>query len=254
MMNEDLDILRVVRPPADGPDRALVERERNALMAIIESSAEQSDTDRRRRRCRVAWMVPATVAVVSLTAAAGWAALRSEPARDTSGSMCVAEDVDAGFANDGTDPVEACRRLWEAGSMVSGVTEAPPLVACVSATGGVVVIEGADAQACERAEMASWTGGDDFSAVGDAVTAVRIGFHDRADATGNLCASEADWREHLGAAFAERDLGEWTFDVNQVEPGRHCYDLGEIDPGERRIELIGVPGEESIGCDPRTGC
>lgn len=251
-MNEDLDVLRAVRPSVDGPDRALVERERNALMAIIESSTEsteQTEADRRRRRRRVTWMAPAAVAVVAVTAAAGWAVLRSESARDTAAFSCVAGDVDAGLPNEGTDPIAACKQLWEE----SG-GEAPPLIGCVSFYGGVIVIEGADEQACEAKGMAAWAGGDDFTTVGNAVREVRIGFHDRADATGNSCATEADWREQLGAALVERDLGEWTFDVNQVEPDRHCYDLAKVTPGERRIELVGVPGDNSIGCDPRTGC
>jgi hypothetical protein len=86
------------------------------------------------------------------------------------------------------------------------------------------------------------------------VREVQIEFWDRYHATGNGCLTEDDWREQLGEAFDERGLGEWTFDVHQVEPGRHCYSLGEVYSVEHRVELIAVPDDFSLDCDPRTGC
>lgn len=254
-MNEDLDLIRRSCPPTDGPDRPLVERERNALMAIIEASrTEPTEADRRPRRRRITWMVPAAAAVVSLTAAAAWATLRSEPAPEVHAFSCVSDEVDAGLGNEGLDPVEACKSQWESGSMKQGVTEAPPLVACVWSGGTIVVIEGADGQACEQAGMAVWAGGDDFTAVGDAVRDVRIALYDRAVATGNRCATEADWRDQLAPALASRDLAAWTIESNQVEPDRQCYDVGSIRPSDHIVEIIGVPGDDSGICDPRTSC
>jgi hypothetical protein len=221
-------------------------------MAIIERSP--SHTPQRRRR--IAWLVPVAAVVVATTAAAGWAVLRpEEPAQFAGGFMCVADGTEAGMAYDGTDPIAACQQEWEAGNMVRGVTEAPPLVACLS-EGAITVMEGSGPQTCDQAGMAAWSGknDEDFAAAGEAVRAVQIELWERYDATGNGCATVDDWRERLGEAFEERDLGEWTFDVDQVEPSRHCYQVGEVLSVGRRVVLVGVPDDFSLDCDPRTGC
>lgn len=255
-MTEDLDLelLRRLRPSTAGPDSSLVRRERNALMAVIQQAPESTPSPERRRR-RSPWKVPAIVFVLGATTAAGWA-VASREAHDHVSFACVASDGDVTsvLPNDGTSPVEACAREWASGAMVPGVTTAPPLTACVFSGEAVTVIEGTGAHACEAAGMAPWEDLSDFEAVGRAVRSSRIAFHDRFAATGNGCATDADWREVLGAQLEAEGTGGWAIEADQVEPDRRCYDVGEINPFRRTIVLIGVPDDHSIGCDPRTGC
>ena len=116
------------------------------------------------------------------------------------------------------------------------------------------MIESAGERPCELARMAPWEDLSDFEAVGRAIGSVRVAFHDRNAATGNGCAEESEWRELLGAELRNEGTSDWNIDADQIEPGRHCYDVGEIIPSRRTVVLIGTPGEHSIGCDPRTGC
>lgn len=247
---DELQALTELYSSPEPPPESVVQRQREKLMTIIEATRA---TDRhppgRSRRRRVVALIGVPVAVVTL-AAAGWAVLRDE-AREAAAFACVADDVTSVLPNDGTPPVEACQSVWEAGGMLSGVTTAPPLVACVNDSAAVVVIAADGPNACEAAGMGEWTGQPDYEAVGAAVRAVRVSFHDRYDETGNGCATEQDWRTGLGA---QPGAEAWTIDVDQVEPGRRCFDVGSIDPTTRTVTLIGVPGDESIGCDPRTGC
>jgi len=153
--------------------------------------------------------------------------------------------------NNGVSPIDQCADIWASGGMVASVTEAPPLVACVEKNGGVTVIEGTGEDACAAAGMAPWAGQPAYEEAGGAVRQVLIAFHDRLKATGNGCATVDDWR---GGLADQPGTSGWHIAVNQVEPSRHCYEVGSIDPTSRTITLFGSPGDASIGCDPRTGC
>lgn len=255
-MNEgpELELLRQVRPRADGPDHTLIRRERKALMATIDQTEEHLRAPRGHRR-RIRWAVPVLVLSVGATTAAGWAALGRD-ANDTVSFACVADDgnVTSVLPNDGTSPVDACAEEWASGAMVSNVTVAPPLAACVSSTGAVTVIEALGQESCEAAGMAPWEDLADFEAVGRAVRSARVTLHDRHKATGNACAEESDWRELMGSQLSAQRAGDWNIEADQVQADRRCYDVGEIRAGDRTLVLIGVPDNHSIGCDPRTGC
>ena len=116
----DLELLRQFRPPTDGPDRALVQRERTALMAVIQQAPDAAPSPRPRRR-RARWTVPVVVAALGVTTAAGWAILSGE-ADNTVSFACVADDgrVTSVLSNDGTSPIEACAREWESGPWCKG--------------------------------------------------------------------------------------------------------------------------------------
>lgn len=201
------------------------------------------------------WTVPALVLTLGATTAAGWAVLARD-ADDTVSFACTTSDgnVTSVLPNDGTSPVDACAAEWASGAMVSGVTTAPPLVACVQDGGAVTVIDGGGERACEVAGMAPWTDLADFEAVGRAVRSARVTLFDRLEQTGDACAEEGEWRELLATELAAEGAGPWTIETDQIEPGRRCYDVGEIRPGDRTLVLIATPGGHSIGCDPRTGC
>lgn len=222
-------------------------------MALIEDAIDATpggDTrpEPRHRALRLL-VVPAATLVL---AAAGWVVLRHK-STDAAAFACVADGVTAVLPNDGTSPIEACRAQWESGAMLRGVTAAPPLAACVNDAGAVMVISGEAPDPCEAADMGEWTGQAEYEAVGAAIRAALVSFHDRFNATGNGCATEQDWRRALEDHLGPADV-RWTVEVDQVEPDRRCFGVGSIDPTTMTVRLVGHPGNESIGCDPRTGC
>lgn len=245
---DELQALNELYASPEPPPESVVRRQREKLMTTIEATrTADSQIPGRSRRRRVIALIGVPVAAVAL-AAAGWEVLHDE-ARDAAAFACVADGVTSVLPNDGTPPVEACQSKWEAGNMLEGVTTAPPLAACVNDSAAVEVIVADGPDACEAAGMGEWTDQPDYEAVGSAVRAVRVSFHDRYYATGNACATEQDWRAGLGN---QPGAEGWTIEV--TEPVRRCLDVISIDPVSKTVTLIGFPGDSSIGCDPRTGC
>ena len=249
-MTEDLDPelqwIRGARPEVI-VDPALLHTHREKLMtAVIEPPAPLTSPGQPRRRRRPVIFVAPVAAV--LLAAAGWTALRDQTS-EAAAFACVADGVVNVLPNDGTSPIEACRAAWESGAMSSGVPSSPDLVACVSGSGAIEVIEASGADPCGAAGKETWQGLDAYEDAGAAIRSIRVGFHDRYKATGGACATEQDWRDALGDG-----LDEWTVKTDDVQAGRRCFDVGSIDPVKRTILLVDVPGDDSIGCDPRTGC
>lgn len=260
---DELEALREFFSTPEPLSPIVVQRHKEMLMSHIESSSGHSTETptpdgaagvhtagrRRSRSRRIAAMVAIPVVAVAL-AAAGWAALRTEATAARSYS-CDADDVVTIMANHGDSPITACADLWASGRMITDVTEVPPLVGCIDGTGTVHVIEGHYDAACATAGMAPWAPDPSYAAAGEAVRAALITFHDRYRATGDSCITVDDWRQAL-----EEQPGThgWHTTVDQIEASRHCYDVDVIDPTTRTIGLIGVPGDDSIGCDPRTGC
>lgn len=78
-----------------------------------------------------------------------------------------------------------------------------------------------------------------------------VSFHDRYQVTGIGCASEADWSEALTPVLAPTG---WNIHVDLIEPNRHCFGFAAADLANLTVTLIGVPGDHSTDCDPRTGC
>lgn len=240
---DELSAIRALLSPVDAPAEAVVRRQRELLMATIDAGVARP----RNRRRRAATLVAVPVAATAL-AAAGWATLR-EAATEAAAFACVADGVTAVLPNDGTSPVDACASAWESGAMVPGVDAAPALAACVD-DGVVAVIEASGAEPCVAAGMALWAEQPAYEALGRAVRDVRIGLHDHFAATGDGCATVDDWHEGLGAqpgaAAAVVDAGSADTD--------DCVDVATIDPATLTVDLVVVPGDHSIGCDPRTGC
>jgi hypothetical protein len=250
MAVDELQALRELYSSPEPPLESVVREQRETLMTIIETTTTADQPrPRRSRRRRVVALIGVPIAA-TVVIAAGWAALR-EDARESVSFACVADGVTAILPNDGSSPLEACRSLWETGGMVIGSTSAPPLVACVDNRSAVLVIEGASPDACQAKGMAAWTAQAEYEAMGAAVRAARVSFHDRFEQTGNGCATEQDWRSELADQSGAQG---WNIEVDQSVPQRRCYDIGSIDPTTRSVTLVAVPGDYSIGCDPRTGC
>lgn len=223
-------------------------------MTIIEqtTAVNPQQRPRRSRRRRIITLICTPVGAAAL-AAAGWTVLHDEP-RKAATFGCVADGVSSVLANDGTPPVEACRAEWEGGNMLEGVRSSPPLAAGINSRALVEVIVAERPDACKEAGMSEWIGQGDYEAVGSVVVrSARVAFLDRYKSTGNGCATEQDWRTALGEGLQQSGI-TWTVEVNQVEPDRRCFDVGSLDPTTRIVTLVGVPGDYSIGCDPRTGC
>lgn len=235
------------------PAEPVVQREREALMAMIDNATNASSParPRRRQRRRVITMMAIPAAIV-LLAAAGRAVLRTE-ATEATAFACVADGTTAVLPNDGTPPVDACRSEWEAGAMVRGVTKAPPLAACVNDSGSVMVIPATGVDPCEEADMGTWAGQAEYQAIGIAIRSALVSFHDRYQATGNGCVSAREWHTALEDRLGPTGKA-WTIKVDEVEAGRRRFGVGSVDPTTMTITLIGHPDDYSIDCDPRTGC
>ncbi len=248
---DELQSLKALFPEPAPPAEPVVQRHREALMTIIDGATRASGDPGRPRRTRRALKL-LVIPAAALLAAAGWVVLREE-ATEAAAFACVADGITSVLPNDGTPPIDACRALWEAGSMQSGRTTAPPLAACVNTAGAVVVIAAEKADACEAAGMGAWAGQAEYEVVGSAVRSALVSFHDRFKSTGDGCATEQDWRAALDDYLQQSDV-RWHLEVNQVEPDRRCFGVGSIDPTTMTVTLVGHPGNESIGCDPRVGC
>lgn len=139
-MTDEVDLLRVLRPPATGPDPALVASERDALMTLmterdLEGPVAPRDGPRRRRR--LVWRVGVAVALTGTAAAAGWAVLQRDPALSTEIHCPDGDVIDPATG----DPVADCAAAWrdETG------TEPPPLRAYTDDYGNVYVLEAGEA-------------------------------------------------------------------------------------------------------------
>lgn len=245
-MMDDLDLVRRHRPRSEPPSPIARATAREQL---VETFASSKSVIRSRPRRRLVWV---GVALAAMSAgAAAWAVL-SQPEHGAAFS-CEAPGVTAVLPNDGTPPIDACARLWERGEMVEGTRERPDLVACVTQRAAISVVRRGDVGSCEEAGMATWREEGVYLAVGRAVRDARIFFHDQAEEVGGGCVTAGQWKERLRHELATQEAGEWRLETNQIEPGRRCYDVAEINPVARTILIIGVPGA-GIGCDPRTGC
>lgn len=246
---DELQALNELFSSVDAPSESVIRRQKERLMTTIQTDDNARQNHHRRRMTGFA-VVAATATLAAAGAAAAFSASQQE-ATEAAAFACVAEGTTAVLPNDGTPPLEACRSQWTAGNMVDGVTTAPPLIACVNAASAVEVIEGDGSAACLDAGLSEWAAQPAFEEMGSAVRDARIAFHDRYQATGNGCATEQEWREQLEDAAA---ASSWTIETDVIETGRECFDVASFDPTTRTVNLIGVPGDFSISCDPRTGC
>lgn len=202
-----------------------------------------------RTRRRLIGLIVAPIAVGAL-AAAGWALLRTDATNALSLS-CVSGDVTAVIPHDGTPPIQACTELWRNGAMEPDTTTAPPLIACVDDSSTVAIIEGTNPIACQDADLTVWQDQPAYEAAGAAITEARTQLHARFDATGNGCATQDDWQTLLSQ---QQGTNDWSITTDNTSANSRCFDIGTADPTTLTITLIPVPGDHSIGCNPRTGC
>lgn len=144
MLGDDQDPieqLRAINPVPDpgtlpGPDSL---RAQTLLKRIVAEPPAQGG--RRRRR----WLPPMSVLIPGMilvggTAAAAWV-LRVPDTTIRVG--CYAEaslDADVIVVRSGDDPVSACRKLWQDGTLGGPTETTPPLSACTAPSGALVVL------------------------------------------------------------------------------------------------------------------
>lgn len=216
-MTDELVLLRGLRPPAGGPDPALVASERDALMALItddttpdlagSDSPQDRTVPRRRRR---AWQVGAAVALTGTAAAAGWAVLHGDPALTTE-IHCL--DLDPIGVATG-DPVADCAAEWrdETG------TEPPPLRAYTDESGAVHVLDASE-------EPPEW-----FTPLGDGFRQdARVGqLEDELDDVGrgftSGCFTQQEASNLVTSQFERLGLDDWTVGVDPQVPSDEPVD------------------------------
>ena len=218
---------------------------------MSELTATQAKRDRRRRRV-VLVLVPA---IIVLLAATGFTAfvLRGEPTHfDTIGCFDAA-DVDANVAvvpADGRDPREICAEVWREGAMRPGTREAPPLAACVLATGPVGVFPGSGTRVCERLGLATLP--TSYFAEARRLLAVRAALVETLGEPGSGSSAgrpgECLGRERT-VALVRRELDARGLDGWGVEvardgfEGERCVVQLSFDGEREVVVLIPVPGE-----------
>ena len=143
-MSDVLETIRRLRPDVEPPDAALLEREREQLMARIAAESLRPDELRRRpaptRRRRVLWAIALALVALIGAAAGGWALSRDSATATEVGCQFDRGSVHVIDSSTG-DPVADCgaewRRLFH--------SSPPALVAYDSGFGGITVVrQGSD--------------------------------------------------------------------------------------------------------------
>lgn len=237
-MNDPIDLLRAAAPehhrldPGDDPVADTM------LQNILATSPTAPVRRRRRRRSAVA------AAVLVATASAGTVAAivltRDKPDALTTVACWNEAEVQPDEVIvvpwDGTDPTETCTPLWEQDRYDTVETnEAPALVACVNATGGLVVVPG-EVTVCEELGLVEYddTPDDEITQIRDAVEEIEN------TVTETACLSATDAASRIEEILARRQLADWTIvSPEPPPPDGACMTVG-IDVATSTIFV--VPG------------
>lgn len=194
-MTEDLDLLRQLRPSTDGPDPELTQHERDALMAVIEQTTTTSTGTTSSRHRRPRRVVAATIAVVGLTAAAGWAVFRADHTTSTEIS-CPDAIIDATSG----DPLADCAALWRQ----QNETEPPPLAGYLNTHGGIEVIP------ADQTPPAGWEPLEDGFRQDDRLIALEAELDDWSRGLNSDCFAQDDAVELVERQLARLALTDWA--------------------------------------------
>jgi hypothetical protein len=179
-------------------------------------------------RRRLVVVVAAAAALLVATGFGTYALTRDEPEHvDSIG--CYSEagfDADvAVIGNTAQDPVAACAELWRAGSMAPG-TVAPPLEACVLATGAVAVFPASSPGVCNALGVArlSDAARAEFRRLGGLQAALlqRLGTGSGTAPARRPCPDGAEARRIARDVLDERGFRAWTVETSGVLDGRDC--------------------------------
>ncbi len=241
-VHDPLELLRAAAPrherlePGDDPAADQL------LENILASPIAAGDQRRRRRRRRTAVFTGLAVATVSAGTVAAVVLTRDQPDDLTSvacwsnASVTPSEVVVVPW--DGSDPTIACMSAWENGQFETvDSRQAPPLMACVNAAGGLVVVPG-DAQVCASLELASFDSEGESSTdqLRDVVEEIEN------TVTEAACLSGPDAVDAIEEILDAADISDWTIVPPEPTPAETCMTVG-IDTSTRTVFV--VPGVDS---------
>lgn len=207
-MTDELEPLRQLRPPTAGPHPALVDGERNALMALITETGRPArpptPPDHRRRRRRQRWLAPVLIVASGATAAAGWAVLRSDP--KTSTAVACGDSI---VGSSTGDPVADCAALWRR----QKGTEPPVLVAYEGPGGGIHVLPEGETPPPGSKPLARSFRQE------TSIIELEAELGDVGRGLGSTCYSEADARGLVATQLRRLGLADWTITARTEAPG-----------------------------------
>lgn len=235
-MTAEVELLRRLRPSADGPDPQLAERERNALMAVIErrtTAGAEAIPAPRRRRAR--WVIPAAIAILGVTAAAGWAVLRTDHTISTE-IGCPHAIIDATSG----DPVADCAELW----VLREHTHPPQLAGFVNPAGGIEVVP------ADQPVPDGWEPLEDGFRQDDRLIALEAELDDWSRGLPSDCFARDDAVELVERNLARLGLIEWSVTTERgAADGRATCSAYYRDGTETRVVVI--PLERTGGYEHR---
>jgi len=238
---DPLDLLRAAAPEHDRiepGDDAVADAMLHDILATPLVPARQ-----RRRRRRGVVVAALAVATASAGTVAAIVLSRDKPDTLTSVACWSEAEVQPGEVIvvpwDGSDPIEACIPIWENDRFETfDPNGAPPLVACVNTTGGLVVVPG-ETEACEALGLTPYNDTPD-SAVDRARAAVE---EIESTVTEAACLSPSEAVATIEEILARRQLSDWTIvEPDTATPDTACMTVG-IDTATRTVFI--VPGIES---------
>lgn len=248
--DDPFELLERLNPVPD-PDQITAQQQDRLdqiLAGIVASDPRRSGlvvlrSPRQRRRRRM--VAVAVAVVVTATAAFAWAVTRHPS--DPLAISCFAESSLSSdrtqVAADGRDYRDVCAQAWSEGKVVTSVSEAPSLVACVLDGGSVAVFPGDTSAVCGRLGLAEATP-EEAPSDGQPTNAVLLArlqqelietFLDEG------CVSPSRGEELVDAALTRHHLKGWSVQRPPTFPtDRPCASLA-FDPPAQTIVLVPVP-------------
>lgn len=229
----EMELLRRLRPPVPAPDPATVAEQRKVLMTHITQTpnrnAPPAPAPARPRRSR--WLLPVVVLASAATAAAGWAAFRSDP--ETSTAVACGDSI---ITSSTGDPIADCAALWRR----ENGTEPPPLVAYVGPGGGVHVLPEGETPPDGSTAL---TGAFRQDA---AIIELEAELADVSRGLKSRCFGEADARALVEGQLRRLGLTGWRIKARRADPpapercpvGTANFGTAGLDPGQKQVLLL----------------
>ena len=229
-MSDPLDLVRDLAPMVEHRPE-LVERVRNDLMATIDqatphhASTPVGPPDRRRVHRR--WASLAAAAVVSTTAAAGWALTRTDA--DSTAVQCPGNTIIDAVTG---DPVIDCSNEWRR----SNGTEPPAMVAYDNGNGGVTVLAASDTVPDRFTEL------EPGSVQTTDLIQLSAALGDVGNGLTSGCYDEGAARGIVRSVLDQVGLASWTVLIDDTRPpdgDARCADF-VVDAANDQVRLIGI--------------
>lgn len=237
-----------LRLPSDRdlPPGRLWQRKEHLVKELVRMERETAGPGRapsRRRR----WLALVLIPAAALGVTAGAYAIIARSAQDVvDGIGCYAKastqsDTTVVVA-DGRHPVEVCEELWEEGVVAEGVSEAPPLVACVPPEDPAVSVFPGEQGTCEELGMSPLPAG--YRKAAERFAAMREEMVRRTQPRApDDCLGVEEARAIAREVLDAHGFGDWVIEVSPApsEGGRVCVTVA-FDPPDRAVILLQATG------------